>query len=281
MMNSKNWIMLGLGVFGGVALMSGLSATKSDYPKTVPDDIQAKIEKEFPNTDFIDFNQTEYGLIEAMTSKNIFYFDQKAKVAIVGELLDIENKTAITVQRRRDLAKFADLDKTASGSGQGAVADQPRQAAPAPMQGERPPVANVDLSEIPESNYVVHNKGAGPVLYVVSDINCIFCKRLNEELKNVDDIEVREILVRFMSDDSTIFGAHALCAENPSQAVNALFGGDRSSITTCEEGVSAIGFNTEWASKNGIGGTPALITPDGRVSSGFRELSAIRAFVSS
>jgi len=245
---------------------------------TVSEKTKAKIAEEFPQTEFIDFNQTEFGLIEALTNKNVFYFDQDTSVVIVGEVLDVKNKVSITAERRKHLSKFGDLDRvslgdTGSDSGSAPKNPQPRQRPAAE--------ASVDLTQLGEENYIVHNEGAGKILYVVSDYNCGFCKKLNVELKDVKDIEIREIPVRFMSDDSTIFGAHALCADDPSRASNDIFDGERSGIVTCEEGIEAVGFNTRWASEGGINGTPALITEDGRVSSGYRQLEEIKEFIGS
>lgn len=264
----------------GVAAIAFYTVPSDRAPKTVPAVAETKIKKEFPNTNFVDFNQTEYGLIEAVTGENVFYFDQDVKVAIVGELLDIDKKVAVTVERRRQLSKFSDLDKTARADRaeptpeRVAAARAPAQAGPAPAQ-------IVDVSALSEANYIVHNKGAGEILYVVSDFNCGFCNKLHNELKGVTDIEIREIPVRFMRDDSAIFGAHALCAEDQVSAAADIFAGKRTGITTCDEGVEAVEFNTEWAGQNGLTGTPALIKENGESSGGYRELGRIRAFLNS
>lgn len=265
----------------GIAIGVMVAGRPLGTPSTVSKNIQEKIQSGFPETKFVGFAQTEYGLIEAITAKNVYYFDQKAKVAIVGELLDIENKVAVTVERRRHLGKFGDLDKSSKG-GSDLDSRQAPAAAAAPS-APRPAAAvkTVDLSELTAENYIVHNEGAGEILYVVSDFNCGFCNKLHQELKGVTDIEVREIPVRFLRDESTLFGAHALCAEDGAAASSDIFEGRRSGITTCDEGVEAVGFNTNWASQNGLTGTPALITEDGRASSGYRELARIRQFLSS
>jgi len=263
----------------------GLSGC-SEAPKGVSASIQEKIKSEFPNTQFTDFNQTEYGLIEAMTTTNIIYFDQDAKAAFIGEILDLETKTPVTIERRRQLKEFASIAGLAGGGSPATDAPSAPSAAPAAKAAPSAPQAaaptkTVDLSVITDANYVTYNEGAGQILYVVSDFNCGFCKRLHDELVGVTDIEIREIPVRFLRDDSTIFGAHALCSDDEAKAASEIFGGKRSDITTCDEGTAAVDFNTSWASQNGMSGTPTLITEDGKVSSGYRELSQILAFVGS
>lgn len=275
-------IAVGVGAVLGVIATSVVTKGGST-PSHVSSKIQEKIKGEFPNTEFVHFEQTKYGLIEAMTSSNILYFDQDAKAVIVGELLDLETKTPVTIERRRNLKEFADMKKLAGG-GAAPAAAAPAKAAPAAKPRQAAPNAagkTVDLSVLSEANYIVHNKGAGEVLYVVSDFNCGFCKRLHDELAEVTDFEIREIPVRFLRDESTLFGAHSLCADDPVQAASDIFAGKRSDIKTCDEGVDAVGFNTAWASENGMTGTPTLITADGKVSSGYRELAQIRAFVGS
>jgi len=282
----KRFAVLGV-VFGaGFLMATGVSAVNHSRPLTKVDaKIAEKIRAEFPQTEFVDFNQTEYGIIEAITSKNIIYFDQDARVAIVGELMDIEKKIPVTVERRRNIKSFMNIDGGGAQAAPGQEAGAARVAAakPAPVAPSAPaaPSPIVDLASLPESNYIVHNKGAGEILYVVSDFSCSFCKKLHYELEGVTDIEIREIPVRFLRDDSAVFGAHALCADDPVQAAADIFSGVRSGIKTCEEGEAALQFNTTWASSNGLGGTPALITEDGRASSGYRELQRIRDFLAS
>lgn len=245
----------------------------------VPASVEKKIQAELPATTFVEFNQTDYGMIEGITKKNsIFYFDQKGSVAFVGELMDLENKIPVTVERKRNLKLFANLDGGIGGNDADVVRNGNQPAPRAPEPAEQ---AIAKVSDLKPSNYIVHNEGAGEILYVVSDFSCGFCRRLHNELKDVTDIEIREIPVRFLRDDSAVFGAHALCADNPSQTAADIFDGIREGIKTCQEGEQAVIFNTQWASQNGVTGTPALITEDGRVSSGFRELARIRALLGS
>lgn len=269
---------LGL-VMGAVGAWS-FSAATTGQPGDVSQEVQDKIRQEFTNTKFVDFNQTPYGLIEGITAKNVYYFNQEGTVAFVGEILDMDKKLAVTVERRKHLARFSDLDSIGNpGNAQAAAAPSKQQPGAAPQRPEDP--SQVDMTGFPEANYITHNKGAGEILYVVSDFNCGFCKRLYEQLKDVKDIEIREIPVQFLGGDSGILGAHALCSDDKSSAAHAIFEGNRSGISTCEAGTKALEQNTAWAKEIGIGGTPALIKADGSYSSGFREIAAIRAFLTS
>ena len=263
-----------LGLFAGLTL--GFVLSGEPQPNTVSPQIAEKIEKAFPKTKFVDFNQTEFGLIEGVTASNIFYFDQDVRTAFIGEVLDIENKIAVTQERKKQIARFADLD--IAGSPANTASEKPSPPAKAAPQ-KAGDVIQVDMTGFPAENYIVHNAGAGTILYVVSDFNCGFCKKLNDQLKNVTDIEIREIPVMFLGQDSGVFGSHALCADDPAAASQNLFDGQRSNIVACTRGDDAVRQNTEWAQSVGIGGTPALIREDGRASSGFRELPLIMQFL--
>lgn len=262
-------LIVGVGI--GAIAMSG-----NNIGDTVEKTIASKIETSFPKTTFVGFNQTEFGLVEGVTSGNIIYFDQKGDYAFIGEVLEITSGTPITTNRKKTLARFSDLDSVGSAP---AAAPSTQPEAQPRQRPQRP--SSIEVTDYPEANFVVHNKGAGPVIYMVSDYNCVHCKNLNATFRNMKDVEIREIPVTFMSPDSAIFGAHSLCAKNGAAASNALFDGKRDGINTCTDGETAMEQNTQWAQENGITGTPTLISASGAVFSGKRTPDLIRQFLQS
>ncbi|MGB6229964.1 MAG: DsbC family protein, partial [Litorimonas sp.] len=117
------------------------------------------------------------------------------------------------------------------------------------------------------------------VLYVVSDYNCSYCRRLHTDLEG-RDIEVREIPVGYLGQTSSLKAAAALCADDPAAAARTfLSGGEPTKITTCTDGEDRVAENTAWAQAQGISGTPFLILQTGTTRSGYLEPAALDAFL--
>lgn len=271
---------IAIAVFGiGCSSLTYYIAKKP--PKVTPA-VKTVIAEAFPNTDFSRIAYDEkVGMLSAEAGENIFYFSEDTNRVFVGEVLDLKNRVNLTEQRRQELASVLDFEALASGQKRDAKA----QAAPSQRNAEaqRPPApSTVDFSSLTEENYVVKNEGAGRVLYVVSDYNCGFCKKLYNTLNAITDIEIREIPVAILGQESQIKAASVLCADNPAQAASDFFtGAAGAQITTCSDGEQAVSKNTQWMQEVGQTGTPFMFTEDGRVLNGARSLDIIRSFLSS
>ena len=94
------------------------------------------------------------------------------------------------------------------------------------------------------------------------------------------DIEIREIPVSFLGQDSGIKASAALCSEDPAAMAASFFMGTaQTRLSTCTDGDQTVQTNTEWASAKGVGGTPMIIATDGRTQSGARGREALVAFL--
>ena len=269
---------LGVAIGAVVMLASG-------GPNRLTDDTKIRIEAAFPNSTFdrIRYDETS-GLVTAESGATIIYFTTDGKIALVGNLLDLENKIDLTAKRQEELQAASVLEARAFGK----VAPAQAAAPSAPSAGVAPqrPTApqSVDIASIPDTNLVVHNPGASKVVYVVSDYNCSFCRRLHSEMEGLD-IEIREIPVGFLGQDSTIKGSAALCSDDPEALAKGFFNGSAGTrISTCTEGDAAVQANTAWASQMGITGTPFIIVPGDettpmRTNSGYMELHRLLPFI--
>ena len=250
------------------------------------DAAKTRIEAAFPNSTFdrIRMDETS-GLITAESGTTILYFTTDGKIALVGNLLDLENKVDLTAERQEELQAASVLEARAFGKVPPAEAAAAPSAPAAGAAQQRPTATqSVDIASIPESNLVVHNPGGSKVVYVVSDYNCSFCRRLHQEMEGLD-IEIREIPVGFLGQDSSIKGSAALCSEDPEGLAKGFFNGSGGTrISTCSEGDAAVQANTAWASQMGITGTPFIIVPGDetqpmRTNSGYMDLQRLLPFI--
>jgi len=272
--NSKKALM-----YAGVALLVlvGLWSVSKANAST-PDD---RIKEAFPKTTFDRIYADESTkLIVAESGNTVLYFTPDGRYALVGNILDLERKVDMTEERKRSLAAANQLEAKAFGKALPAPAAQAAaagQAAPAP-QG-RPAAPTVMEVDLPDANFVVHNAGASRVIYVVSDYNCSFCKRLNAELDGLD-VEVREIPVSYLGQESGIKAASALCSDDPGAKAQDFYNGTAgTSISTCTEGENIVAQNTQWAQSRGISGTPFIIDEDGKTNNGFMPQGRLKAFL--
>lgn len=270
--------------FGG--LIGALVVALSTGHDRLSDSAKTRIEAAFPNSTFdrIRMDETS-GLITAESGTTILYFTTDGKIALVGNLLDLENKVDLTAERQEELQAASVLEARAFGKvppAQAAAAPSAPAAGAAPQRPTAP--QSVDIASIPESNLVVHNPGGSKVVYVVSDYNCSFCRRLHQEMDGLD-IEIREIPVGFLGQDSSIKGSAALCSEDPEGLAKGFFNGSGGTrISTCSEGDAAVQANTAWASQMGITGTPFIIVPGDetqpmRTNSGYMDLQRLLPFI--
>lgn len=271
----------------GVLTMNFLGDVFYGEPSKLTDDTKTRIEAAFPNSTFdrIRYDETTK-LVTAESGATILYFTTDGKIALVGNLLDLVNKVDLTAKRQEELQAASVLEARAFGKAAPAQAAAPYSpTAPSAAAPQRPTAPqSVDIASLPEANLVVHNPGASKVVYVVSDYNCSFCRRLHSEMEGLD-IEIREIPVGFLGQDSTIKGSAALCSDDPEALAKGFFNGSAGTrISTCTEGDAAVQANTAWASQMGITGTPFIIVPGDettpmRTNSGYMELQRLLPFI--
>lgn len=241
----------------------------------------AKIENAFPNTSFDRiYKDEDTKLLVAEAGETIIYFTADQSYAIVGNVLDLENKVDLTDERKKKLVAANALEARAFGkpapSARPSGPDTREAAIQEPPRPEVPSNLTVDL---PMENMVVHNEGAGKIVYVVVDYNCSFCRRLFMEMEGLD-FEIREIPVGFLGQDSRIKASAALCSDDPGAMAEAFFNGTADTrLSTCTEGDNAVAQNTEWVTSRGIGGTPFIITEDGRTNSGYLPAHRLNPFL--
>lgn len=271
----RSKILLAAGVTAGVAVIGGATVAIAGGLGT---SLKDKVQAEFPKTPItsVDCKRGPANLCEVVAGSNVFYVTRDAGFAVVGAVLDLKNKVDVTDQRLRELAAVGQVEARIGGGAAGAAAAAPASAPAA--SSEENPIIRVTL---PKTNAVVHNPGAPLKMTIFTDLNCGFCKKLHEDLKNVRDIEVTEYPIAFMAPDSPEKAKLALCGKDRVAAIDAIYsGGEVVTSGDCSAAEAAVAQNAEFARKNNINGTPMIIRADGRSNSGWLPQDELRAFLS-
>jgi thiol:disulfide interchange protein DsbC len=245
-------------------------------------DLKSKMQAHFPNTPITSVDcGGPAGLCEVVAGANVFYASRDGRFAVVGSVLDLNEKIDLTDQRLRQLAAVGDAESRIQGgrpAGPGAQAAAPSPGAAGPGGSQAPgPVIRVNL---PAANAIVHNPGARLKMTVFTDMNCGFCRRLHDDLKGITDIEITEYPIAFLGEDSRQKAKLALCAQDKAQAVDAIYrGGEVRTSGDCAAAEAALDANIDFARQNNINGTPMIIRADGTSNSGWMPVNELRAFL--
>ena len=180
-------------------------------------------------------------VIEANGRKGVSYIDFSKKYLISGGIISIKDKKNLTQERLTEINR-------------------------------------VDVSKIPlDDAIVMGDRDAKHLVIVFSDPDCQFCAKLHQEMKKV--IEKRKDIAFYIKmfplkiHPEAYEKSKAIVCEKSLSLLEDAFDKKQLPKPKCE--TSAIDENLKLGEKLGISGTPALIMPDGRVISGFKEADAI------
>lgn len=170
------------------------------------------------------------GLYEVVTGDHIFYTDEKAEVLIDGQMFDLANRRNLTEARARKL--FA-----------------------------------VEFDKLPLNIAVKKVKGNGSrKMAYFTDPNCGYCKKLEQELKNIDNVTLYLFMYPIFNGSAETVQA-VRCSKDPVKAWDDLMqNGVKPKPATCKvptEEVMALGRKLK------VNGTPALIFANGVVNPGY------------
>jgi thiol:disulfide interchange protein DsbC len=131
------------------------------------------------------------------------------------------------------------------------------------------------LADLNKSNKSINFKPKGKtksVVYVFTDIDCGYCRKLHREMAGYNDlgIEIRYLAypragIPSPSADKLI---SAWCAKDKQAAINKLKNEESVPNTTCDNPVAQ---QFELGGKMGVNGTPALFLPSGELVPGYVE----------
>ena len=133
---------------------------------------------------------------------------------------------------------------------------------------------SVDITTIPlTDSIVIGDRGAPKKMILFTDPQCPFCRKFHPELKKVVEADpdvvifIKMMPLASLHPDSPRIARAILCAESL-QMLEDSFAGKKIPDPTCES--DAVDRTIKLARDLGIGSTPTLILPDGRVAPGYR-----------
>jgi thiol:disulfide interchange protein DsbC len=179
------------------------------------------------------------GIYQTTFGGKVAYLTEDGRYAFVGDLIDLQAQVNLSEQARRGLVKKA-------------IAEVPlRDMAIYPARGEKKAVLNV-----------------------FTDTSCPYCKKLHEE---VPDLQKAGIEVRYLPyprGSSRGPGYQSLkqvwCADDKARAMNIAKGLESGSLPSADcAGASMVDKGYELGNRVGVEGTPALFTESGKKISGY------------
>lgn len=196
--------------------------------------IRKAIEKALEGTPVQSITKTNYlGLYEVFTGENILYIDEKASIAIAGNLIDLKNERNVTRERMNQLTAI-----------------------------------KFDKLPLEQAFKQVHGNGKRRMA-TFEDPNCGYCKRLAKELAKIDNVTIYTFLVPVLGPDSEKKSQQIWCAADPVKTWNDWMIDNKAPKNTASCDTSVIRKNGELAEKLKVRGTPALFFESGERIPGY------------
>lgn len=219
-------------------------------------DVLAQLRAKYPSTHFDSATETPLpGIYELRMGDNIAYTNQHGDLWLFGHLYDMTANRDLTAERLNG------NNKTAQSVG----------TAPA-MDTQDATGTNNDSADA-----IVRVKGTGGrTLVVYSDTDCPYCRKLESELAQLDDVTIVTYPVAFVSDGSR--AEDVWCSSDRATAWDDVMRGKniRRAAGAC---ATPIERNTQRALKLGVRATPTLIRSDGERLAGMTSATRIEAWL--
>jgi thiol:disulfide interchange protein DsbC len=129
------------------------------------------------------------------------------------------------------------------------------------------------LAAVPENDKIVFRGEQTPkaTLQVFTDVTCPYCRKLHEEVPQLNDMGIAVEYLAFPRSGLNSEGARLMsqvwCAANPSEAMSAAKRGETlKNAANCDNTVAR---QYHLGRKLGVQGTPAIVLPDGRMIPGY------------
>jgi len=188
------------------------------------------------------------GLVEIEAGQNILYADPTGRYLVVGSIYDIHTATDLTAERK--------------------------SATP-----------RIEWSQLPLDAAVKYSNSGSQKLAVFFDPDCGWCRKLHDQLKTLDDVEVFNIMypVEGLHPSARTKAASILCATDRLAALDKTLTKQmlpESNDALCLKNAdAAISQAIEFAQAHNIHGTPTLVSFDGRVRPGFMRAEQLREWI--
>lgn len=189
------------------------------------------------------------GLVEIEAGQNILYADPTGRYLVVGNIYDMHTATDLTAERK--------------------------SATPV-----------IEWSQLPLDAAVKYSNSGSQKLAVFFDPDCGWCRKLHDQLKTLDDVEVFAIMypVEGLHPSARSKAASILCANDPLNALDLALSNqtlpentDTHCLKTADASITQV---IEFTQAHKIHGTPTLVSADGRVRPGFMRAQQLKDWLS-
>lgn len=228
------------------ALLAGLIATAA-FATPETDAVLATLHQKYPNTNFTSVDTTPLpGVYELVMGHNIAYSDKDGHYFLFGNLYDMQERQDLTAPKRDALNR-------------------------------------VDVSKIPMKDAIVRVQGKGErKLYIFTDPDCPFCKKLEvETLPKLDNVTIYVFMfpITQLHPHAAEHSQDIWCLPEKDRAAawtNALTKNEIPPTATCANPIDEL---AKIGADFGIHGTPTLISADGRMLPGAVDVQRLDAWL--
>ena len=199
----------------------------------------------YPSTRFGAIHPTAWpGVFEVAMGANLAYVDATGRYFLFGHLYDMRQQRDLTAERKDAMAR-------------------------------------IDFGSLPLADALTEVRGKGTrTLAIFSDPDCPYCRRLEAELRGLDDVTIHTFLMPLASLHPAARGkaVSVWCATDRLASWQALM--LRDSLPPQADCPHPVDRNVALGEQLGINGTPTLIAGDGRVLAGAASRDQIEAWLS-
>ena len=239
---------------GSHAQAQAISAARGEARPAVtptaaaPTDASALVERLhalYPSTRFGAIHPTVWpGVFEVAMGANLAYVDATGRYFLFGHLYDMSQQRDLTAERKDAMAR-------------------------------------IDFGSLPLADALTEVRGNGTrTLAIFSDPDCPYCRRLEAELRGLDDVTIHTFLMPLASLHPAAHGkaVSVWCATDRIATWQALM--LRDALPPQADCPHPVDRNVALGEQLGINGTPTLIAGDGRVLAGAASRDQIEAWLS-
>lgn len=227
-----------------LTVIADAPAHAESVPVPIPPGLKEQLQARYPSTRFGTIHPTPWpGVYEVPVGQQIAYVDATGQYFLFGRLFDLQAQRDLTAER---------MDRT----------------------------QRIDVSTLPLQDAIKEVRGTGSrTLILFSDPDCPYCRKLDAELKTLNDLTLHTFLLPLpgLHPQARTKAIAIWCSPDRQKAWQAVLRNETPKAKDCPHPVDR---TIDLAQRLGITGTPTLIAADGRVNQGALTRDQLEAWLS-